>query len=206
MISPDTRCSSTADMSSTISLLSNDASVTEARASRKSPAKIAVLLPMISFTDATPLRVTASSSTSSCSRDATWISSAISATRCCLRLGSGARTLAGLLSTPRQSKGGGSEERALAMSMMSVGRRRLPSTPGLKKYSAALRSTGMVLVTLCLRRSDMDPTSVCTMLKGSTLTCDALLLLRLLVLGSSHACCSCGITAVCSQLRLLPTL
>ena len=83
--SPATRCSRTRDKSSMTSVLRNDASVTDALASKKSPAKIASLLPTSKFNARSPRRVAALSSTSSCNRLATWIISAISARRCCRR-------------------------------------------------------------------------------------------------------------------------
>eukprot|EP00982_Pelagococcus_subviridis_P003042 23269-Pelagococcus_subviridis.AAC.2 len=69
--SPVTRCSKTRDNSAITSVFRKLASVTDALARRKSPAKMASLFPTSKFSARNPRRVAAWSKTSSCSSDAT---------------------------------------------------------------------------------------------------------------------------------------
>jgi hypothetical protein len=62
---------------------------------------------------------------------------------------------------------GASEDREEAMSMTMVGRNRLPSRPGRKKYSAEDRRAGTLETTLWRKRSEMIWTSPWTSSKGS---------------------------------------
>ena len=65
--------SSTPDKEDLTSRFRNRANDTDARASKKSPARIASLFPNTKFTEFMPRRVSAMSITSSCSSDAVWI-------------------------------------------------------------------------------------------------------------------------------------
>ena len=87
------------------------------------------LLPKAMLSARSPRRVDAASMTSSCSSDATWIISVISAIRCCRRLASVTCVLAGRSSTTRKADDGTIEVSAEAMSSRIVGRSRLPSLP-----------------------------------------------------------------------------
>lgn len=69
------------DIISTTSTLRRRARLMEARERRKSPASTASLLPKTWFTESTPRRVSAVSSTSSWRRLAVWISSLPAASR-----------------------------------------------------------------------------------------------------------------------------
>lgn len=79
--SPSTRLAITVASNSITSAFRSLASATEARPSKKSPARTAILLPKNIFAEGEDLRVVELSITSSCSKDAVCISSVISARR-----------------------------------------------------------------------------------------------------------------------------
>ena len=81
MNSPSTRLAITVASNSITSASRNLASATDALPRRKSPARTAILLPKEIFAEGEDLRIRELSITSSCSNDAVWISSAISARR-----------------------------------------------------------------------------------------------------------------------------
>ncbi len=81
MNSPSTRLAITVDISSTTSPFRSLANATEALPSMKSPARTAILLPKERFAEEEDLRIVELSITSSCSKDAVCINSAISARR-----------------------------------------------------------------------------------------------------------------------------
>ncbi|KAH3669463.1 hypothetical protein OGAPHI_001584 [Ogataea philodendri] len=83
MNSPSTRFAMAVDMSSTTSLLRSRPSETDARPRRKSPARMAILLLNAMLPESLPRRESEKSITSSCSNDAVWIISAISASLRC---------------------------------------------------------------------------------------------------------------------------
>ena len=83
MNSPSTRFAITVASNSTTSASRNRARATEARPSRKSPARTAILLPKAILTLAAERREVEESMTSSWRRDAVWMSSVISARRRC---------------------------------------------------------------------------------------------------------------------------
>ena len=82
--SPSTRFEITVARSSTTSRLRSLARATEARASKKSPARIAILFPYAAFADGFERRESDSSMTSSWRREAVWIISVISASLRCV--------------------------------------------------------------------------------------------------------------------------
>lgn len=82
--SPSTRLAKTLATSSTTSLLPRRESASDARASKKSPARIESLLPKRDGAEGADRRVAARSITSSCSSEATWINSVISASLRCV--------------------------------------------------------------------------------------------------------------------------
>mmetsp|Transcript_8830 Transcript_8830/g.33337 ORF Transcript_8830/g.33337 Transcript_8830/m.33337 type:complete len:246 (-) Transcript_8830:24-761(-) len=151
MTSPFTRCSITVESSSTASRLRRRASEMEARASRKSPAKMAILLPNTRLTDGAPRRVSALSITSSWNSDAVWIISVISASRRCLSL----------IWPPLQAD---------ATSSTIVGRIFLPPSSA-KKYCAHACSTGWSDPKRCLMLSPRDTMWPSTRPKGSAVNC-----------------------------------
>lgn len=83
MNSPSTRFAITVASSSTTSGSRNLARATEARPKRKSPASTAILLPNSMLAEGADRLVVDVSITSSCRREAVWISSTISASRRC---------------------------------------------------------------------------------------------------------------------------
>lgn len=84
------------------------------------------LLPKTALRAGTPRRVSDSSSTSSCRRDATWMSSVISAMRCSCRLISEGCSEGGRRSISKNCAAVGDGESADAISSKMVGRSRLP--------------------------------------------------------------------------------
>mmetsp|Transcript_16159 Transcript_16159/g.48419 ORF Transcript_16159/g.48419 Transcript_16159/m.48419 type:complete len:231 (+) Transcript_16159:5419-6111(+) len=168
MISPETRSSMTWLSSWMTSLLRRAARDTEARASRKSPARMATLLPKVILSAFRPRRMLAESMTSSCSRLATWISSVISAMRCCRRRWSVTWMAGGRMSTASMSGRGRPAARDDAISSRMVGLNRFPSDPNLKKYSAAVLRMGMSVRIVRRSLSDTLFNSSATSPKGST--------------------------------------
>ncbi|KAH3659275.1 hypothetical protein OGATHE_006159 [Ogataea polymorpha] len=83
MNSPSTRFAIAVDISSTTSLFRSRPSETDALPSKKSPARMAILLLNATFPESLPRRESEKSITSSCSNDAVWIISVISANRLC---------------------------------------------------------------------------------------------------------------------------
>ena len=80
-ISPSAKSAMTCEMSLITSRLSRFARYQEDCAKRKSPARIATRVPYSVWIVSAPLLVSQSSSTSSCTNDAVWIISVISASR-----------------------------------------------------------------------------------------------------------------------------
>eukprot|EP01139_Manchomonas_bermudensis_P020780 Amastigsp_a679749_60.p2 type:complete len:180 gc:universal Amastigsp_a679749_60:958-419(-) len=83
MNSPSTRLAMTVESSSMTSTLRRRASASDARANRKSPPSTASLFPKTWLMETTERRWSAVSMTSSCTSDAVWIISVISARRRC---------------------------------------------------------------------------------------------------------------------------
>mmetsp|Transcript_31148 Transcript_31148/g.98875 ORF Transcript_31148/g.98875 Transcript_31148/m.98875 type:complete len:203 (-) Transcript_31148:282-890(-) len=135
----------TVESSSTASRFRSRASDMDARASKKSPARIAILLPNTRLTLGSPRRVSALSMTSSWKRLAVWIISVISARRRCRS------------SMPPQ---------AAATSSTIVGRIFLPPSSS-KKYCAHACSTGWSEPRRCLMPSPNDVMWPDTSAKGS---------------------------------------
>mmetsp|Transcript_52050 Transcript_52050/g.123274 ORF Transcript_52050/g.123274 Transcript_52050/m.123274 type:complete len:242 (+) Transcript_52050:588-1313(+) len=148
MISPSTRWAMTVESSSITSTFRNLARLRDARESRKSPARIASLLPSTALSDLTPRRISPWSMTSSCSSDAVWIISVISARRCWPCVISPTEGL------------------ACATSRTSAGRKRLPGTS--KKYRATLLMTSLSDSTIPFRFSVSCFSCGSMSLKGST--------------------------------------
>ena len=92
-------------MSSTTSLSPRRESAALARPRRKSPPRMAYLLPKAAGADAAPRRRSAWSITSSCRSDATWIISTICASRVCV--GRGEQSCARLGNSEVARSGGG---------------------------------------------------------------------------------------------------
>uniref|UniRef100_A0A2P2LC13 Geranylgeranyl pyrophosphate synthase n=1 Tax=Rhizophora mucronata TaxID=61149 RepID=A0A2P2LC13_RHIMU len=143
MVSPVTRCSTTVASNETTSVFFNAARATQARESRKSPASTATLFPITKFNEPIPRLVSASSNTSSWRRLATWIISVISAIHCCFE-----RNSVGKVSCTLTAGSGRCTFKAVAISNKTVGRNLFPSTPILKKYSAAEASLGTSATTM----------------------------------------------------------
>lgn len=137
------------ESSSTTSTLRSRARLTEARASKKSPARIAILLPYSLLMDGCPRRSSASSITSSWKSEAVWIISVISASRRCDGNGPG-RACCGcppFTATPPlppRLRAASSAAAARATRSTMVGRIFLPPSCS-KRYLAQAASTGWSL-------------------------------------------------------------